>query len=118
MTRRSPLVILVVLLVSLVAFADKADLKKQILGRWQPAKDDTTVIEFQSDSTFVVTVTMKQDTEKLQGTYKWLDASTVEVTLSSKDETKTEKLKVAITGDTMSTTTSKGKVEKFNRIKK
>jgi uncharacterized protein (TIGR03066 family) len=100
--------------------AHAADLKKVIVGKWQPAEEKNAVIEFTPDGKLHVKISDPPGKEKphlIDGSYKWLDASTVEATLTEEGESIVEKLTVSIDGDTMSTIDSKGKKEKFSRVK-
>jgi uncharacterized protein (TIGR03066 family) len=115
MMRPSFVVTCTFLLFALVAHADgNAALKKQLLGRWQPAEEKTMQIEFRGDGSLAVFLTGKTDVVAT-GKYKWVDATTIDVALDK--ETKSDRIQVAITGDTLSTTDSKGKLEKFTRVK-
>jgi uncharacterized protein (TIGR03066 family) len=116
-TRRSLVMICLLFFAAIVAHADsKPDLKKLLLGRWQPAQEQKMQIEFLSNGSLSVFETGNA-AAVATGKYKWLDATSIEVTLTEKKDTKSDHLQVAIEGDTLSTTDTKGKLEKFTRVK-
>jgi uncharacterized protein (TIGR03066 family) len=116
-TRPAFVMICLLFFAAIVAHAEsKPDLKKQLLGRWQPAQEQKMQVEFLSNGSFSV-FAIGNATAMATGKYKWLDATSIEVTLATEKDKKSDHLQVAIEGDTLSTTDSSGKMEKFTRVK-
>ena len=117
-TRRSFALTVVFLVASVaLAFAD-ADPKKQLLGKWKP-DEKGIVIEFQAAGKLVITIDQGGGDKPatLNGTYKWVDKDSLDITVSMGKDPTTERVKVAFSGDTLTTTDSKGKADKFTRVK-
>jgi uncharacterized protein (TIGR03066 family) len=116
-----PVLFLLAAFASSAAVADsKPDLKKALVGKWQPAQAKNFVVEFTADLKVHVVMSDPNGSDKkmnIDGSYKWVDASTVEASLTFQKETKTDKMTIAVDGDTLTTTDSNGKVEKFSRVK-
>ncbi len=94
--------------------ADKP--KDLIVGKWAPDKGDNKItVEFTKDG--AVKVIFPEGILTIEGKYKFTDDKTMEMELTSMGMTQKDKLEVAINKDEMTTTDSKGKVEKFKRIK-
>ena len=95
--------------------ADKP--KDLIVGKWEPVekKDQGLTIEFLKDGK--VKITFPQANINLDGTYKFLDDSNIEIEFKVMDKVQMEKLKVEVTQDALTTTDSMNKVEKFKRVK-
>ena len=115
------MVVLVILVAGVaVAHAD-ADPKKQLIGKWAPKEEQSVTIEFQAAGKFVI-IQSDPDPKKamtINGTYKWIDKATIEVSMVDGKDTKTERIKVAFDGaDALTTTDKDGKAEKFTRVKK
>jgi uncharacterized protein (TIGR03066 family) len=103
---------------SALALADaKPDAKKLFLGKWQPDGEADITLEVMPAGKLQIVITGKE-AQTIAGTYKWVDAETVEVTIAMDKDKKTEKLKLAFDGDTMTTTDQGGKADKFKRVKK
>ena len=119
MTKRSAGAIFVILVLCVAAHADKADLKKQIVAKWSVADEPTIHVEYTTDGKVLFTATTDagEDAPASTGSYKWVDAQSIEVTTTALGKTRTTRYKVAITGNTMTTTTDKGKVAKYTRTK-
>src|SRR5215831_2517482 len=101
-----------------LARADKVDLKKSLVGKWQPAEEKSVTIEFKADGKLEVKASAGSGTPMtLAGSYKWVDAETIEIKVAMGSDAKTEKVKIAIDGDKLTTTDEKKKVEKFTRVK-
>jgi uncharacterized protein (TIGR03066 family) len=121
-TRRSLVLCVLLLFVgAAVAYAD-ADLKTKIIGKWQPAEEKSVTIEFMAGGKLSVTIVTdnKDKSAKpmvITGTYKWIDKETLEVSVAEGKDAKAEQVKVAIDGDTLTTTDSKKKTEKLVRVK-
>jgi uncharacterized protein (TIGR03066 family) len=116
------LVVALVCMFAFVGYATRAeakpDLKKAILGKWAPVEQKAAVLEFRADGTLELSVNLGSGAPiKVAGTYKWVDGETIEVKVTVGKETQTDRAKIAIDGDTMTTTDSKGKAEKLTRVK-
>ncbi|MBM4284202.1 MAG: hypothetical protein FJ128_02980 [Deltaproteobacteria bacterium] len=88
------------------------DLKTQIVGKWEGVKHKD-VMEFSADGKMVVT----DQTLKLEGAYKVLDADTIDIELKEKENVIKVKAKVTIAGDTLSFTPEGDKTEEYKRLK-
>lgn len=90
-------------------------LEKLIIGKWQPVDEDKIkiIVEFTREGRLLVQVEDKQ----VKGTYRVLNDDEVEVSLQIEDKTVSEKLRVTINSDQMTTVDSKGKKDIFRRIK-
>jgi uncharacterized protein (TIGR03066 family) len=105
---------------SLLQAEDKA--KDLIVGKWEPveqAKGEKITIEFTKDGKIHISG-KEGDTEiKAEGTYKFIDDTTLEATINFGDEKKTDKAKIVkITKDEMVTKREKDKKEEtFKRVK-
>jgi uncharacterized protein (TIGR03066 family) len=91
--------------------------KDLIVGKWEPAEKNamTPTIEFTKDNKLKISVPQANLT--VEGTYKFVDDNNVEVEISFMGQTQKEKLKVEVTKDSLTTTDSKGKNDKFTRAK-
>jgi len=88
------------------------DLKTQIVGKWEGVKHKD-VMEFSADGKMVVT----DQTLKLEGAYKVLDADNIDIELKEKENVIKVKAKVTIAGDTLSFTPEGEKTEEYKRLK-
>lgn len=106
-----------------VALADKKDdAIKALQGKWQATQkvgdvESKAVFSFEKDNKLTVTVTIRDKDVTFDGKYDVIDEKTIEVTLISLGRTITEKRTFKITGDTLELTDTKGKTEKFTRVK-
>ena len=112
------------LLVGGQAVADaKSDAEKALAGKWEAkqnigGKELKATIDFQKAGKLAMNVAgTPMGDFKLEGTYKVVDGSNIEVTLTFMGKTMTEKSKFKVTGDTLELTDAKGKTEKFTRVK-
>jgi uncharacterized protein (TIGR03066 family) len=88
--------------------------KDLILGKWNPAqKDEGPVLEFLKDGKFKVTFQQVS----FEGMYKFIDDNTMDVEITAQGKTQKDKIKVEVTKDSLTTTDSTGKPEKFTRAK-
>lgn len=95
---------------------DKA--KDLIVGKWELKKDkDTVLMEFTKDGKLTVKMKMGDDEIKMDGKYEFTDADHVKVELTAGDKKHTEKLKVKVTKDELTTTDEKDKSDTFKRVK-
>jgi uncharacterized protein (TIGR03066 family) len=107
--------VVVVVLAAAPALAEDKP-KDLIVGKWKPtgAGDPAPVIEFMKDGKLIV---MFGDM-KIEGKYKFTADKTFELEMTFNNETKKETITIAtITKDEMSGKDSKGKEEKFTRVK-
>jgi uncharacterized protein (TIGR03066 family) len=115
-----PVLGLLVMFAASSAHADsKPDPKKALVGKWRSDEVKDVTIEFtaKGDMHFVYTDPKGGKGVNYDGTYKWIDATTLETTMFGSEEPKPERSTVAIDGDKLSVTNPKGKVEKFTRVK-
>ena len=113
------------LLVGGQAFADaKTDAaEKALAGKWEAkqnigGKELKATIDFQKEGKLAMNIAgTPMGDFKLEGKYKVVDATNIEVTLTFMGKTMTEKSKFKVTGDTLELTDAKGKTEKFTRVK-
>jgi uncharacterized protein (TIGR03066 family) len=94
---------------------DKVDGKK-LIGKWEPTTlppGAKAVIEFTKDNKLVVSFTIGDKTEKIDGTYK-LDGNKLMVDLKDKKETNTV---TKLTDEDLVVKDEKGKEEAFKRLK-
>ncbi len=93
--------------------------REMIVGKWAPTKDkDDTTIEFTKDGKIKI---LGKQILAIDGEYKLLDDSTLQVKLTYGGEEKTFKLKTAVTGDELTTQVIEGgkemDKESFKRVK-
>jgi uncharacterized protein (TIGR03066 family) len=112
-----------VLLLAGQAYGDaKEDAAKLLVGKWETKqtinnKDITATFGFTKDNKLSLKFSGATDLE-LKGSYKILDETTIEMTVTIKDKTMTEKQKFKVSKDSLELTGSKdNKTVKFNRIK-
>ena len=82
-----------------------------IVGKWDPGMN--AVIEYKKDGTMSISV----GKDKIDGKYKFLDEDTIEIELPGKNGPRTNKLKVAIKDDELTTTDPDGKTTRLKRVK-
>jgi len=111
-------------LVSAVAAQEtaKSSNKELIVGKWRAevpqdapkeAVELTPVVEFKKDGGLVIEIGKLL---KLEGKYRFLNESDLELEIEVMGKKDAKKIKVEVTKDTLSTTDEKGKVEKMKRI--
>mgnify|MGYP000458435570 CR=1 FL=1 len=99
---------------------DKIDAKK-LIGKWEPVapkkEEPKIVVEYLDKGKLIVTVTVGDKVEKLEGTYK-IDGNKIEVALSLGGKDIKETLTVTkLTDDEMVSKDSKGKEDTLKRVK-
>jgi uncharacterized protein (TIGR03066 family) len=94
-----------------------------IVGKWEGADEkdkEKGTLEFTKDGAMIAVMSAGGKEMKMNGKYKFTADDTMEVQLEVpelKKELPKETLKVKVMGDGMETTDSKGKVDKFKRVK-
>jgi uncharacterized protein (TIGR03066 family) len=116
-----PILALLALAVS-PAFAEgKPNLKQALIGKWQLQNDrEDMVVEFQSGGKIKVSgkANKKKGQEMVaEGTYSWVDDSSITVELKFENDVKKATIKLALDGDLLTTTDPDGKNETFKRVK-
>jgi uncharacterized protein (TIGR03066 family) len=109
----------VLALVGASAGADEKIDAKKLIGKWEPAeaKGAKVVIEFADKGKLTVTIEAAGETQKIEGTYK-LDGDKLELAMTFMGEEKKETVTVTkLTDEEMVGKDSKGKEEKFKRLK-
>ncbi len=107
---------LVILCAAVMLAADANKPKDQIVGKWEPADaQGKVVIEFTKDG--MVKVSVAGTEVKIEGKYKFLDDENMQIDLTVMGQSKSDKLKVAIDKDELTTTDSQGKTDKMRRVK-
>lgn len=119
---RSWFVLVVVLLLGTVAYAEKAKPtptpKQAILGMWaMDIPNRTGSIEFRADGTFELKLGTRPDGAKVSGKYRWVDDTTMIIETIAKGQVQKDTLKIKLVGDTLAITDSKGIVENYKRGK-
>jgi uncharacterized protein (TIGR03066 family) len=113
-----------VAVLALVGFAcadddddEKIDAKK-LIGKWEPTKaEDKAVLEIKDKGKLVLSVTINEKTQQIEGTYK-LDGNKLEVELTFGDNKIKETLTIIKLSDKeMTTKDSKGKEETMKKVK-
>lgn len=97
-----------------------ATLKEQVVGSWEPEKappNGKASIEFLKDGKLKMRIEVQDQKIEIDGSYKFTADDSMELEMTFNGQTKKETIKLAIAEDVMTTTDSKGKVEKFKRIK-
>jgi uncharacterized protein (TIGR03066 family) len=82
-----------------------------IVGKWDIGMN--TVFDYRKDGTMLMTI----GNIEIPGKYKFVSNDTIEVTITVMGKTKSNRLKVVIKGDEMTTTDPEGKSNKLTRIK-
>ena len=105
---------------ALLGLARAADAPEElIVGKWAPAKEkDKGVVEFTKNGK--VHLKGKDNDGKafeFAGTYRFVSADAVEVTISYQGESKKDKLRVKVGADELSLTDSRKRTETFRRTK-
>ncbi len=100
---------------------DKKDEKidaKKLIGKWAPVDDKAPVtIEFTDKGKMTLSIDLGGKAEKIEGTYK-LDGDKLEMVMSFGGKEMKETVTISkLTDDEMVGKDSKGKEEKFKRIK-
>lgn len=93
---------------SVVAAPKNAEL---IVGKWDIGMN--TIMEYKKDGGFVMTI----GAVVINGKYKFISDDTIEVEITLGDKTKSNKLKIAIKDDKMTTTDPDGKMNTLTRVK-
>ena len=95
----------------------KIDAKK-LVGKWAPADDKAQVtIEFTDKGKLILSIALGDKTEKVEGTYK-LDGDKLEMIMTFVGKEMKETVTISkLTDDEMVGKDSKGKEEKFKKIK-
>jgi uncharacterized protein (TIGR03066 family) len=102
---------------------DKTDAEKALLGKWQTkekAGDQEVTAEIAFRKGGVVTTRAFAGGKEVgsgEGTYKVLDAKTLEVTFKVMGSTRTENSKFRVKGDTLELTDERNKTSQFTRRK-
>jgi uncharacterized protein (TIGR03066 family) len=102
---------LVVLLGLAAAVSAAPKNQELIVGKWDPGM--STIFDYKKDGTFTMTI----GTVVINGKYKFLSDDVMEVAITFNEKTKTNKLKVAIKDDEMTTTDPEGKSTTLKRVK-
>ena len=103
---------LVVLLLMGAPVASQANKNQElIVGKWDIGMN--TVFDYRKDGTMLMTI----GNVEIPGKYKFVSNDTIEVTITVMGKTKSNRLKVVIKGDEMTTTDPEGKSNKLTRIK-
>lgn len=107
----------------LAGFAGAADEKidaKKLVGKWEPEKAEkgaSLVLEIQDKGKMVLSVTVGDKIEKIEGTYK-VDGNKMEVELSFGGKSEKETLTILkLTDAELVTKDSKGKEDTLKRVK-
>jgi uncharacterized protein (TIGR03066 family) len=96
------------------------DTLKQLVGQWEltrtiAGREVKGVMTFTSNFKVSMKVPSPKGEVTFAGTFKLLDANTIEVTYRDTDTTDKSKLK--ITGDVLELTDEKGKTQRLTRVK-
>jgi uncharacterized protein (TIGR03066 family) len=106
------LALLIVLLSSAPAPSQAAKYKELIVGKWDIGM--STIFEYRQDGTMKMTL---KKTVEINGKYKFISDDTIEVEITVGDKTRSNRLKIAIKDDTMTTTDPDGKQNILTRVK-
>jgi uncharacterized protein (TIGR03066 family) len=88
--------------------------REMLLGKWEVTTGKIRgVIEFGKDGE----VMLSFGTQKVTGTFKLLDAATLEVEAKIMGEVRKEKMDFIVSKDELVTTDANGRVEKYRRVK-
>jgi uncharacterized protein (TIGR03066 family) len=82
-----------------------------IVGKWDIGMN--TIMEYKKDGGFVMTV----GNVVINGKYKFISDDTIDIEIMVGDKAKSNKLKIAIKDDEMTTTDPDGKMNKLKRVK-
>jgi uncharacterized protein (TIGR03066 family) len=82
-----------------------------IVGKWDIGMN--TIFEYRKDGTMLMTIGKVE----VPGKYKFINNDTMEVEITFMGKTKSNRLKVVIKGDEMTTTDPEGKSNKLTRVK-
>jgi len=98
--------------------AAQGDAEKAIVGKWQATKkagdkEIKLALEFTKEGK----LTMSSDIFALSGTYRFLDAETLEVTFKVGEKDMTQKSRVKVAGDELTVTNPDGEVTRLTRVK-
>jgi uncharacterized protein (TIGR03066 family) len=85
--------------------------KELIVGKWDIGM--STVFEYRKDGTMLMTIGKVE----VPGKYKFVNDDTIEVEITLMGKTRSNRLKVVIKEDEMTTTDPDGKSNKLTRIK-
>lgn len=90
-------------------------LAQLVVGKWRPVDEEKLkiIVEFTPEGRLVLYI----EDKVIKGNYRVLSDAELEVSLQVEDKTLTEKLKVTINADRMTTEDSKGKKDTFQRVK-
>lgn len=118
------------LLSALLAFAvgcGASKPKDQIVGKWESTEeaDKGNTMEFKADGTVAFVAKMGDKSMTMPGKYKFLEDELMEVEIENplaalvpgSPKTMSQKIKIKVDKDSLTTTDEKGKVEKAKRVK-
>ena len=105
--------IFILLLIFLTACGRSAILQEKIIGNWQiqaESSDIAVIFNFNEDGTLRIWF----DDVPIEGTYTWVENSTIQMTLTDQNQDITGEVKIQ--GDQMTITNENGEIETLLRV--